>query len=320
MAGATNRHLKAMGFREAGIQQIRTTGGRGLSLESAISSARAHGVALPGPALQRVGASASEGWKAASRGEKTKRPEKPGESLDAYRARDLASRDPATMRAAIREQIKRVRDVGHNADVNKLSDMLRARNAAAKSRAAERGGQQDLFGANPAPRGPSPFEVRAKAAAERRAAMVASAQQRTGRLPQALGGAARGMLAQRREMQAAVATWNAGLVEGKSSQHWLQAKGELEKTKPRPLNKLYRNPAAITPEIKAKHDAAMKTWSAAHRKVTKNHKQAAAAESAAWHKATPAERRMFRAQSAREREAMPKTKTGVAYVHGQRPT
>lgn len=320
MAGATNRHLKAMGFREAGIQQIRTTGGRGLSLESAISSARAHGVALPGPALKRVGAAASEGWKAASRGEKTKRPEKPGESLDAYRARDLASRDPATMRAALREQIKRVREVGHNADVNKLSDMLRARDAAAKGRVAERGGQQDLFGANHAPRGPSPFEVRAKAAAERRAAMVASAQQRTGRLPQVLGGAARGMLASRREMQAAVATWNAGLVEGKSSQHWLRAKGELENTKPRPLHKLYRNPAAITPEIKAKHDAAMKTWSAAHRKVTKNHKQAAAAEAAAWQKATPAERRTFMAQSARERESMPKTRTAVAYVHGQRPT
>lgn len=199
MAGATNRHLKAMGFREAGIQQIRTTGGRGLSLESAISSARAHGVALPGPALQRVGASASEGWKAASRGEKTKRPEKPGESLDAYRARDLASRDPATMRAAIREQIKRVRDVGHNADVNKLSDMLRARDAAAKSRAAERGGQQDLFGANPAPRGPSPFEVRAKAAAERRAAMVAAASQRAGRLSPAVRDLTKSMLVSRKE-------------------------------------------------------------------------------------------------------------------------
>ncbi len=296
MAGATNRHLKAMGFREAGIQQIRTTGGRGLSLESAISSARAHGVALPGPALQRVGASASEGWKAASRGEKTKRPEKPGESLDAYRARDLASRDPATMRAAIREQIKRVRDVGHNADVNKLSDMLRARDAAAKGRAAERGGQQDLFGANPAPRGPSPFEVRAKAAAERRAAMVASAQQRTGRLPQALGGAARGMLAARKEIQSTLSTWNAARVGGKDSQGWLRERDALLKTKPRPLNKLYRNPALITPAIKAKYDAAMKVWSSAHRAVMKNHKQSAAAEAEVWNKSTDAQRSMISAR------------------------
>jgi len=143
MAGATNRQLKKLGFREAGIVKIRTTGGRGLSIESAISHARSHGVALPGKALEHSPvAKPPPGWQAAARGEKTKRPEKPGESLDAYRARDLASRDPATMRAAIREQIKRVRDVGHNADVNKLSDMLRARDAAAKGRAAERGGQQ----------------------------------------------------------------------------------------------------------------------------------------------------------------------------------
>ena len=103
------------------------------------------------------------------------------------------------MRAAIREQIKKIRsDAGTQGDVDRLSTMLKSRDSAAKQRAAERGGQQDLFGSKPAPRGPSPFEVRAKAAAERRAAMVASAQQRTGRLPVVLGGAARGMMAQRK--------------------------------------------------------------------------------------------------------------------------
>lgn len=286
MAGATNRHLKAMGFREAGIVQIRTTGGRGLSLESAISSARAHGVALPGPALQRVGASASEGWKAASRGEKTKRPEKPGESLDAYRARDLASRDPATMRAAIREQIKRVREVGHNSDVNKLSDMLRARNAAAKGRAAERGGQQDLFGANPAPRGPSPFAVRAKAAAERRAAMVASAQQRTGRLPQVLGGAARGMLAARKTAQEATAMWERTRVGGKTSVEWMAHRAEIEKRKPKPLGGDYRR----SPSIVAEHNAKKAKWKAEHKAADDNFKKASANARKAYAAATPAQR------------------------------
>ena len=295
MAGATNRTLKRAGFKAAGIKQIRSTGGRGLSLESAISHAQKHGVAIPAKALPALRAEPPSGWKAAARGEKPKRP---GESLDAYRTRDLTSRDPASMRQAIRDQIKKIRsDAGTDADVHRLSDMLASRDSAAKRRAAERGGQQDLFGANPAPRGPSPFEVRAKAAAERRAAMVAAASQRMGRMPQVLGGAARGMIAQRREAQAALASWNAARVGGKDSQGWLRERDALLKTKPRPLNKLYRNPALITPAIKAQHDAAMKTWSASHRAVMKNHKQAAAAEAEVWNKSTPAQRSMISARN-----------------------
>ena len=200
MAGATNRAMKAAGLPKATQEKIRVARGAGLTVQSAIQHAQAHGLPL-GKAAKHVGE--LSGWQKAAAGAKvearpaTKRA--PGESLEAYRARDLTSRDPATMRAAIREQIKKIRsDAGGEADVQRLSTMLQSRNAAAKQRTAERGGQQDLFGANPAPRGPSPFEVRAKAAAERRAAMVASAQQRAGRLPQALGGAARGMMAARK--------------------------------------------------------------------------------------------------------------------------
>ena len=47
MAGATNRALKAAGVPKGAIKTIRVTGGRGVSLRSAIAIAQSHGIALP---------------------------------------------------------------------------------------------------------------------------------------------------------------------------------------------------------------------------------------------------------------------------------
>jgi hypothetical protein len=47
MAGANNRSLKAAGFKPAAIKVLRSTGGRGLSLQSAIAAAQNHGVEVP---------------------------------------------------------------------------------------------------------------------------------------------------------------------------------------------------------------------------------------------------------------------------------
>lgn len=47
MAGATNRAFKAAGIPKAAIKELRVTGGRGLTLRSAISLAEKHGVAVP---------------------------------------------------------------------------------------------------------------------------------------------------------------------------------------------------------------------------------------------------------------------------------
>ena len=293
MAGATNRAMKAAGLPKATQEKIRVARGAGLTVQSAIQHAQAHGLPL-GKAAKHVGE--LSGWQKAAAGAKvearpaTKRA--PGESLEAYRARDLTSRDPATMRAAIREQIKKIRsDAGGEADVQRLSTMLQSRNAAAKQRTAERGGQQDLFGANPAPRGPSPFEVRAKAAAERRAAMVASAQQRAGRLPQALGGAARGMMAARKAAreEALLSPFKNTKVGGKDATEWSSEMSLLRERKPRPLNKLYRNPALITPEIKAKHDMVTRAWNALYRTASKNQKKALDLSNSACRSATPAQ-------------------------------
>jgi hypothetical protein len=63
----------------------------------------------------------------------------------------------------------------------------------------------------------------------------------------------------------------------------------LRQRKPRPLNKLYRNPALITPEIKAKHDMVMRTWNALYRDASKKQKKALELSNAAWAKATPAQ-------------------------------
>jgi hypothetical protein len=194
------------------------------------------------------------------------------------------------MRAAIREQIKKVRSrTGTDAEVERLSSMLQSRNAAAKSRAAERGGQQDLFGSKPAPRGPSPFEVRAKAAAERRAAMVASAQQRTGRLPVVLGGAARGMMAQRKAAAEATATWEGTRVNGKTSTEWMAHRAEIEKRKPKPLSTYARQ----SPSMVAEHNAKKAAWKAEHKAATENFQKAAANARKAFDAAAPAQREML---------------------------
>jgi len=296
MAGATNRSLKAVGFKQAAIKIIRSTGGRVLSIRSAIQHAQKNGAVVPVKAVEHVGTEgAPEGWKRVARGEKAQaKPEesrRPIESLESYRARDAASRDPVAMRQAIREQIKRVRDVGRQVDENRLAVLLQARNSAAKRRAAERGGQQDLFGVQAAPRGPSPFERRAKEAADRRAALVAAAQARAGRIAPVLGGAAQRMMAARKaaQEQNLLAPWKNTKVEGKSADHWSAEMSDLRNRKPRPLNKLYRNPALITPEIKAKHDMVMRAWNALYRRATKNHKKAMELSNAAWRKATPAQ-------------------------------
>ena len=121
MAGATNRAMKAAGLPKATQEKIRVARGAGLTVQSAIQHAQAHGLPL-GKAAKHVGE--LSGWQKAAAGAKvearpaTKRA--PGESLEAYRARDLTSRDPATMRAAIREQIKKIRsDAGGEADVQR---------------------------------------------------------------------------------------------------------------------------------------------------------------------------------------------------------
>lgn len=86
-----------------------------------------------------------------------------------------------------------------------------------------------------------------------------------------------------------LAPWKNTKVEGKSADHWSAEMSDLRNRKPRPLNKLYRNPALITPEIKAKHDMVMRAWNALYRRATKNHKKAMELSNAAWRKATPAQ-------------------------------
>lgn len=55
MAGATNRSLKAVGFKQAAIKIIRSTGGRGLSIRSAIQHAQKNGAVVPVKAVEHVG-------------------------------------------------------------------------------------------------------------------------------------------------------------------------------------------------------------------------------------------------------------------------
>ena len=47
MAGATNRAFKAAGIPKAAIKELRVTGGRGLTLRSAISLAGERGIQIP---------------------------------------------------------------------------------------------------------------------------------------------------------------------------------------------------------------------------------------------------------------------------------
>jgi hypothetical protein len=107
MAGANNRQLKAAGFKAAAIKVIRSTGGRGLSLRSAISSAQGHGLAVPAKAVQRAGAEgAPEGWKRAARGEK------PAQSAAASEAN-----------AKARQEARAVYEKGNAASGGKLAEM-----------------------------------------------------------------------------------------------------------------------------------------------------------------------------------------------------
>ena len=121
MAGATNRSLKSAGFKPAAIKVIRSTGGRGLSLRSAIGHAQQHGLAVPAKAVDRAGTGgAPEGWKRAARGE----PTKPAQSAAAAEAQAKAKQEAraiyergnaasggklAEMRSNIREAVTRVR-------------------------------------------------------------------------------------------------------------------------------------------------------------------------------------------------------------------
>lgn len=71
MAGANNKSLKAMGFKQAGIETIRSGAGGALSLRSAIEHARTHGLAVPADALRHVGGGeAPTNWKRAAEGKK----------------------------------------------------------------------------------------------------------------------------------------------------------------------------------------------------------------------------------------------------------
>ncbi len=62
MAGANNKSLKAAGFKPAAIEKIRTTGGAGLSIRSAIGHAQQHGIAIPAKAAGQ----APTGWQKAA--------------------------------------------------------------------------------------------------------------------------------------------------------------------------------------------------------------------------------------------------------------
>jgi len=107
MAGANNRQLKAAGFKAAAIKVIRSTGGRGLSLRSAISSAQGHGLAVPAKAVQRAGTEgAPEGWKRAARGEK---PAQPAAASEAN--------------AKARQEARAVYEKGNAASGGKLAEM-----------------------------------------------------------------------------------------------------------------------------------------------------------------------------------------------------
>lgn len=116
--------------------------------------------------------------------------------------------------------------------------------------------------------------------------MVASAQQRTGRLPQVLGGAARGMLAARKTAQEATAMWERTRVGGKTSVEWMAHRAEIEKRKPKPLGGDYRR----SPSIVAEHNAKKAKWKAEHKAADDNFKKASANARKAYAAATPAQR------------------------------
>jgi hypothetical protein len=109
MAGATNRSLKSAGFKPAAIKVIRSTGGRGLSLRSAIGHAQQHGLAVPAKAVDRAGTGgAPEGWKRAARGE----PTKPAQSAAAAEAQ-----------AKAKQEARAIYERGNAASGGKLAEM-----------------------------------------------------------------------------------------------------------------------------------------------------------------------------------------------------
>ena len=126
MAGANNRQLKAAGFKPAAIKVIRSTGGRGLSLRSAISTAQGHGLAVPAKAVERAGTEgAPEGWKRAARGEKP--------------AQSAAASEASEANAKARQEARAVYEKGNAASGGKLAEMRsNIRGLIGKVRAAEK--------------------------------------------------------------------------------------------------------------------------------------------------------------------------------------
>lgn len=133
MAGANNKAMKAAGFKPAGIKVIRSTGGAGLSIRSAISHAQQHGVAIPAKAAEHAPTgwqkaaerSGMTGWQKAAAGATTAADHAASQAaFDARRAAKAEERKTAMLAA------RRSRVAGALGAASK--GMMAARKAAAK--------------------------------------------------------------------------------------------------------------------------------------------------------------------------------------------
>lgn len=188
MAGANNRQLKAAGWKPAAIQKIRSGQGGALSIRSAMKVADRVGVGTPAKAVQKhgTGSDAPAGWKDAASG-KRRQAEDGAKRLAEYRSaaeghQRASDEGKRANRAAIREQIKRLRESEGDVaslrgsrpdfsldtsralnrareDRQALAGLVRSRDAIANARKAERTpGQMDLFGVPQPKRAESPFD------------------------------------------------------------------------------------------------------------------------------------------------------------------
>lgn len=114
MAGATNRALKAAGIPKSAIKELRVTGGRGLSLRSAISMAGQRGIEIPQKAhdfLAKRDAKSAQKKPADDGAERQRRETAKAEARAVYERGNAASRDRlSAMRGDIRQRVRDVRD------------------------------------------------------------------------------------------------------------------------------------------------------------------------------------------------------------------
>ena len=115
MAGATNRAFKAAGIPKAAIKELRVTGGRGLTLRSAISLAGERGIQIPQKAhdflAKRDAKSAQKAKPADDGAERQRRDAARAEARDVYERGNAGSRERlAGLRGDIRQRVQDVRD------------------------------------------------------------------------------------------------------------------------------------------------------------------------------------------------------------------